>query len=37
LRKEQGVEELRSVFLQVASLAAILGSPPVDNPEGALG
>ena len=27
LRKEQGVEELRQVFLEVASLAAILGSP----------
>ena len=27
LRKEQDVEELRSVFLEVASLAAILGSP----------
>jgi two-component system, NarL family, response regulator DesR len=27
LRKEQDVEELRSVFLEVASLAAVLGSP----------
>jgi len=27
LRKEQGVEELRQVFLEVASLAAVLGSP----------
>lgn len=27
LRKEQGVEELRSVFLEAASLAAVLGSP----------
>lgn len=26
LRKEQGVEELRTVFLEVASLAAVLGS-----------
>jgi DNA-binding NarL/FixJ family response regulator len=26
LRKEQGVEELRSVFLEAASLAAVLGS-----------
>lgn len=30
LRKEQDVEELRSVFLEVASLAAILGSPNSD-------
>jgi len=28
LRKEQGVEELRSVFLEAASLAATLGSSP---------
>jgi DNA-binding NarL/FixJ family response regulator len=27
LRKEQGVEELRQVFLEVASLAAVLGAP----------
>jgi DNA-binding NarL/FixJ family response regulator len=27
LRKEQGVEELRQVFLGVASLAAVLGTP----------
>lgn len=27
LRKEQGVEELRQVFLEVASLAAVLGTP----------
>ena len=27
LRKEHGVEELRSVFLEVASLAAVLGTP----------
>jgi DNA-binding NarL/FixJ family response regulator len=27
LRKEQDVEELRSVFLEAASLAAVLGSP----------
>ena len=27
LRKEQGIEELRSVFLEAASLAAILGPP----------
>lgn len=27
LRKEHGVEELRQVFLQVASLAAVLGAP----------
>jgi DNA-binding NarL/FixJ family response regulator len=27
LRKEQGIEELRSVFLEAASLAAVLGSP----------
>ena len=27
LRKEQGIEELRSVFLEAASLAAILGAP----------
>jgi DNA-binding NarL/FixJ family response regulator len=27
LRKEQGVEELRQVFLEVASLAAALGAP----------
>ena len=28
LRKERSVEELRRVFLEVASLAAVLGSPP---------
>ena len=28
LRKERSVEELRQVFLEVASLAAVLGSPP---------
>jgi DNA-binding NarL/FixJ family response regulator len=27
LRKEQGVEELRELFIGVASLAAVLGSP----------
>jgi DNA-binding NarL/FixJ family response regulator len=27
LRKERGVEELRQVFLEVASLAAVLGAP----------
>jgi DNA-binding NarL/FixJ family response regulator len=27
LRKERGVEELRQVFLEVASLAAVLGTP----------
>jgi DNA-binding NarL/FixJ family response regulator len=27
LRKEHGVDELRNVFLEVASLAAVLGSP----------
>lgn len=27
VRKEQGVEELRQVFLEVASLAAVLGTP----------
>jgi DNA-binding NarL/FixJ family response regulator len=27
LRKEQGVDELRQVFLEVASLAAVLGAP----------
>jgi len=27
LRKERGVDELRQVFLEVASLAAILGAP----------
>ena len=27
LRKERGVEELKQVFLEVASLAAVLGSP----------
>ncbi|HEX7254750.1 MAG TPA: response regulator transcription factor [Gaiellaceae bacterium] len=27
LRKERGVEELRHVFLEVASLAAVLGTP----------
>ena len=27
LRKERGVEELRQVFLEVASLAALLGAP----------
>lgn len=27
LRKEHGVEELRRVFLEVASLAAVLGAP----------
>lgn len=27
LRKESGVDELRQVFLEVASLAAVLGSP----------
>jgi DNA-binding NarL/FixJ family response regulator len=27
LRKERGVDELRRVFLEVASLAAVLGSP----------
>jgi two-component system, NarL family, response regulator LiaR len=27
LRKEQGIEELRSVFLEAASLAAVLGTP----------
>ena len=27
LRKERSVEELRRVFLEVASLAAVLGSP----------
>jgi DNA-binding NarL/FixJ family response regulator len=27
LRKERGVEELRHVFLEVASLAAVLGAP----------
>ena len=27
LRKERGVEELRRVFLEVASLAAVLGTP----------
>jgi DNA-binding NarL/FixJ family response regulator len=27
LRKEQGVEELRQVFLEVTSLAAVLGAP----------
>lgn len=27
LRKEHGVEELRNVFLEVASLAAVLGTP----------
>jgi DNA-binding NarL/FixJ family response regulator len=27
LRKEQGVEQLREVFIGVASLAAVLGSP----------
>ena len=27
LRKERGVDELRHVFLEVASLAAVLGSP----------
>jgi DNA-binding NarL/FixJ family response regulator len=27
LRKERGVEELRHVFLEVASLAAVLGGP----------
>jgi DNA-binding NarL/FixJ family response regulator len=27
LRKERGVDELRQVFLEVASLAAVLGSP----------
>ena len=28
LRKEQGVDELRAVFLEVASLAAVLGPSP---------
>ncbi len=28
LRKERGVDELRQVFLEVASLAAILGAAP---------
>ena len=27
LRKERGVDELRHVFLEVASLAAVLGTP----------
>ena len=27
LRKEQGIEDLRSVFLEAASLAAVLGTP----------
>lgn len=27
LRKERGVEELRQVFVEVASLAAVLGTP----------
>ena len=27
LRKERGVDELRQVFLEVASLAAVLGTP----------
>ena len=27
LRKERGVDELREVFLEVASLAAVLGAP----------
>ena len=29
LRKERSVEELRQVFLEVASLAAVLGSPVI--------
>jgi DNA-binding NarL/FixJ family response regulator len=28
LRKEQSIEELRSVFLEAASLAAVVGTPP---------
>jgi DNA-binding NarL/FixJ family response regulator len=31
LRKESGIDELRQVFLEVASLAAVLGTPARSN------